>query len=114
MMHMVSYTINPKRDISGLIAELQKSVAWCHPLDETWLLVSQEFQAQIWNRLAPYLTQTDRLIVVEITKESNVPSGWMTQEIWDWINGWMASQSGARSTTQTQLWGDTAGPPLLR
>lgn len=107
MMHLVTYTINPKRDITGLIAELQMSASWCHPIDESWLIVSQESGEQIWNRLAPYLTHTDRVLILEILRDTELPAGWLTKDLWEWVMFWKNNPSGARAIEEPATW-----PPL--
>lgn len=97
MMHLVTYTINPKRDITQLILELQRSASWCHSIDEAWVIISNETTADIWNRLAPYFVATDRVLIVEIVMESAIPAGWQPEEVWKWIDNWKNSISGARS-----------------
>ncbi len=97
MMHLVTYTINPKRDITPLIRELQSVGAWCHPMDDAWIIVSNETTPQLYSRIIGKMITTDRLLIVEVLRESVLPHGWLTSEVWQWINYWMQTPGGARS-----------------
>lgn len=93
MMHLVSFTVNPPRPMPELWAALQASPSWAHPFDNTWLIVSDETAVQLWTRLVPTVQTTDSVLITEITKESDVPMGWLPASMWEWVNGWKTDQS---------------------
>lgn len=84
MIHIVSYTISPKREMSPLIEELKQSSSWWHYLDDTWLVSTDETAQQLWNRLAKKFRTSDHVIVIEITK-NHTRQGWLPKEAWEWI-----------------------------
>lgn len=86
MMHLVTYTLEPKRDATRLFEELQRSAGWWHNLDDTWLVLSNETAEQLWNRLAPHFVATDKTLIIHIAPEAEIPSGWLPAEAWKWIN----------------------------
>lgn len=103
MMHLVSYTILPKRDISPLLDELKRSAAWLHFLDDTWVIISGENASQLSARLRPFLLETDLVLIVEVVRESGLPTGRLSPEAWQWLNGWKAAPGGARSVFDPPL-----------
>ena len=93
VVYLITYTLRPKRDITALIMELQRSAYWAHYLDDTWLIASYEPVDQVSRRLLPYFLQTDSVIILEVTKDATA-QGWLPKEAWDWLNdrkreGWM-------------------------
>ena len=85
MLYLVSYTIVPERDVTSLLRELQNSEKWWHYLDDTWLLATKESSEQLWNRLAPNLLTTDRLLIMQVTQWASY-FGWLPQDAWNWLN----------------------------
>ena len=85
MIYVVSYLLNPKRDISNLLTELQNPVTgWCHYLDDTWLISTKETAKQIYERMGKHLTVKDRLLIMQIKPYSEY-YGQLPKEAWDWI-----------------------------
>ena len=85
MIYIVAYSLNPRRDVSSLLTELQKPPAgWCHYLDETWLIATSETATQLHDRLRLHLVQTDYVIVVQMKPDAEY-YGWLPKEAWDWI-----------------------------
>ena len=84
MIYTVSYTLNPKRDATALLVELQKFGKWIHAIDDTWIIGTDESSLVLWNRLAPYFEKTDRVLVAEFPTNASY-QGWLTQEAWDWL-----------------------------
>lgn len=84
MMYIVTYTLNPKRDATKVISELQTMGEWWHYLDETWLLSTFETMDQLWARVAPAFITTDRILIVQFQPLTSY-YGWLPKEAWDWI-----------------------------
>jgi hypothetical protein len=82
--YCVSYDLKaPNRDYTRLYGELKKSRHWWHYLESTWLIVTDESPAELWERYAPHIDQNDRLLIIEV--RDNV-KGWLTKKAWDWIH----------------------------
>lgn len=85
MIYVVSYLLNPKRDASALLAELQyPSVGWCHYLDDTWLIATNETADALYNRLAKHLLNTDMILIIEFKPNASY-RGFLPKDAWDWI-----------------------------
>lgn len=84
MIYLFTYDLHPNfpRNVEPLKAELKRSIAWCHYLERTWLIGTHETAQPLHGRLAPYLTQLDYWLIVQITYDY---SGWLPKEAWDWI-----------------------------
>lgn len=82
--YCVSYDLNKTgQNYNALYEELKKSPNWCHPLDSTWLIVTSESPQELANRLRKHMDDNDGLLVIRVTSDH---AGWLSQEVWDWIN----------------------------
>jgi hypothetical protein len=82
-VYSVSYDLRkPGQAYSSLIAELKNSPGWWHNLQSTWLIATPESADELWRRLAPYLDQTDFILVIEVTANYQ---GWLPKKAWEWI-----------------------------
>lgn len=85
MIYIVSYTLNPKRDVSNFLKELQiPSVGWCHYLDETWLISTSETATDLYNRLSRHLVEADYILIVQMKPDASY-WGRLPKPAWDWI-----------------------------
>ena len=84
MMYVVSYTLNPKRDATPILVELQRSPEWWHYLDETWLISTYETVTQLHARIIPRFIATDRVLIVQVTSQASY-QGWLPKDAWDWF-----------------------------
>ena len=84
MIYLFTYELHPSfpRNIEPLHAELENSLAWCHYMDRTWLIATDEDVGQLNRRISRHLRQSDMWLVVQITLEYD---GWLPEEAWDWI-----------------------------
>lgn len=85
MLYVVSYSLQPKRDSTPILEELQKSPNWCHFIDETWLVATTETPEQLAARLYPRFLKTDRILIIQFTSFAAY-YGWLPPEAWNWIN----------------------------
>lgn len=90
MLYVLSYTLNPQRVPAGLFAELQKSPAWWHYLDTTWLIATHEDVNQLYERLRTHFFATDLLLLIEIRRDFQ-RQGWLLPDAWKWINETLGS-----------------------
>jgi hypothetical protein len=86
MIYVVSYLIDPKRDITELLTEMKQPPAgWCHYLDDTWLLATKESATEIYNRLAKHLVKTDWILIIEMKPNASY-FGFLPKDAWEWID----------------------------
>lgn len=84
MVHLITYDLNrPGKNYEDLYKAIKAIGTWWHYLDSTWLVETSLTPQQVWERLAPVVDKTDRVLVVKVTSSN---SGWLTQEAWDWLN----------------------------
>lgn len=83
-VYCVSYDLNKAgQNYNDLYAELKKSPGWCHPLDSTWLVATNEKAQQLSERLRRHLDDNDSLLVIGVTKDF---AGWLPKNIWEWCS----------------------------
>lgn len=82
-VYVVSYDLKSKdRDYDPLIEAIKRSPRWWHHLKSTWLVESSETAEQIWDRLAPFVSEEDNFLIIEVRKNYG---GWLTEKAWGWI-----------------------------
>jgi hypothetical protein len=69
-------------DYTGLYEVLKDSKRWWHYLESTWLVVVEGSVDELWERLLPHVTKADRLLVIDVTGDSQ---GLLPKKAWDWI-----------------------------
>lgn len=77
---IISY--NPSSTNDKLCSALESQGPWWHYLQYTWLISTTDSPAELYNKLAPILTKTDRIFIGVITSEYE---GWLDKAAWDWI-----------------------------
>ena len=83
-VYCVSYDLNKAgQNYNNLYDELKKSSNWCHPTDSTWLIVTHESAEQLRNRIRNHMDDNDTLLIIKVIRPY---SGWLTQEVWDWMD----------------------------
>jgi hypothetical protein len=83
--YAVSYDLRGKQkpDYKGLLEELKDSPIWWHYLESTWLIITDETPAELFQRLAPHLHRLDSLLVIEVRDNCQ---GWLPKSAWNWIH----------------------------
>lgn len=81
-----AYAINydlraPGRDYSGLYEAIKKYTN-LHPVESTWLVVTNESASDIWNRISKHLDKNDLALIIDVRKNYY---GVLPKEAWDWI-----------------------------
>ena len=80
---LVSYDLKrPKQNYTRLYEELQKSQAWWHFLESTWLIETNEAVNTLYNRLARKIDANGFILVIEVKRNYQ---GWLPKEAWDWM-----------------------------
>ena len=85
MMLLVTYSLKvPGRDYGKLYETLKSSRHWCHYLESTWLIVTDE-SVEVWrDKLIAVMDENDRLLVADITNSQL--TGLLPRKAWDWLN----------------------------
>jgi hypothetical protein len=82
--YLITYDLKtPGRDYAKLYEAIKASQKWWHYLESCWVIVTDENPTQIWNRLAPAIDNSDRLLVIEVRDSVQ---GWLPKDAWDWIH----------------------------
>jgi hypothetical protein len=85
MIHHVDYDLGrPGQDYEGLIEELKATGSWARPCQSTWLVSTAETAAQLRDRLAQHLDDTDKLMVMEVTGADWASRG-IDKVVVDWL-----------------------------
>jgi len=83
-VYCVSYDLNKTgQNYNAIHEELKRSPAWCHLLDSTWLVSTNETGQQLNDRLVHQVDKNDRLLVVKVTSPHF--QGWLSDDAWTWI-----------------------------
>jgi len=89
-VYCVSYDLNKTgQNYNALYEELKKSPGWCHTLDSTWLISTQETADQLSTRLRAHLDNNDNLLVIKVVRPY---AGWLPKATWEWIDQHVTSQ----------------------
>lgn len=84
MIYSINYDLKrPGQDYKALHDAIKGCGAWWHHLGSTWLVDTALDAKGIWARLAPHVDQTDFVLVIGVTRDSQ---GWLPKAAWDWIH----------------------------
>lgn len=83
-----AYAINydlkiPGRNYSGLYEGIKEYPRWCHYLESTWLIITDETPKQVWDKLGKNIDKNDYMLIIEVTDKVY---GWLPDSAWKWIN----------------------------
>ena len=85
MIYIVSYSYkNRLTNPEPLEKELVKSKGWCHYLDYTWLIDTEERPEELNKRLLKHIKK-GFLLIVQLHPLAEV-QGWLPKEVWEWIS----------------------------
>lgn len=86
MIYAISYDLKKAgQDYSGLIKAIKSlGSSWAHPCESYWLVDCSVNANAIFARLKPHVDANDRMLVTRFNESDY--SGWLSQEIWDWIS----------------------------
>src|SRR5689334_11372213 len=82
MILIVTYDLAPTINHAAFFEALKAQGTWWHYLTSTWLVSTDKTTEQIFNALAPFMVEADRLLIFELGKSHH---GWLPKEAWDWI-----------------------------
>lgn len=82
-VYLVSYDLNKSgQDYDGLYKEIKSSPSWCHPVDSTWLIYTDESINTLNSRIGRHIDQNDNVLLIEVKANYE---GWLPKVVWDWI-----------------------------
>ncbi len=71
------------KNYSRLYEAIKKFGNWCHYLESTWIIETEDSADEIWEELEPYVDEEDdRVLVIEAGEDMQ---GWLPDKAWDWI-----------------------------
>ena len=84
-IYSITYDLKkPGRDYSGLYDAIKSYEDWCHPLESTWLVLTQHTASQIWGVIKRHIDQNDSVLIIEV---KNDRAGQLPDEtVRNWIN----------------------------
>lgn len=77
----------------GFLEDLLGSKGWCHFIDTTWFIETDETAELLSNRLGKHLEEKGQFLFVMRVSEGY--AGWLPKDAWDWLKertGKQASQ----------------------
>ncbi|MFZ2763745.1 MAG: hypothetical protein WAX80_01765 [Minisyncoccia bacterium] len=83
--YLITYDLkNPNWNYTNFFSSLQSIGPWWHYISNTWIIKNTNLTSvDIYNRLGPYLSTMDFILVVEITDNK---WGYLPQDAWNWLN----------------------------
>ncbi|PAC33343.1 hypothetical protein [Flectobacillus sp. BAB-3569] len=84
MILLISYN---KVDYSIPLENLTNAIrgnafSYWHHLNDTWIVRTDKSVSEFYNLLAPNISTSDRLLLVEIKRNYQ---GWLTKDAWNWL-----------------------------
>lgn len=82
---LITYDLKTQNwNYTGFHNALQNVGPWWHYLQTSWIVKTHLTAQQVYERLAPFLSKSDNILVVEIVPGSKF--GWLPQDAWTWID----------------------------
>jgi hypothetical protein len=69
-VYQINYDLRKQRNYDALYERIKQYDRWCHPLESTWLIVTQQSAVQIRDYLAQAMDQDDGLLVTRLQGEA--------------------------------------------
>jgi hypothetical protein len=88
----ISYDLrSPGRNYAPLYQAIKSYSVWCHPLDSTWLVPTNDNAASVRDKLAVHLDRNDGMLVTVLTGEA----AWigLSDEISQWLQQRLSAAS---------------------
>ncbi|MFX2611334.1 hypothetical protein [Enterobacter mori] len=61
--YQISYDLRKQKDYAPLIERIKSYGTWCHPLESTWILVTEQTATQVRDYLKAVMDNDDGLLV---------------------------------------------------
>lgn len=82
-VYQISYDLRKQKDYSSLIERIKSYGTWCHPLESTWIVVTNQTAVQVRDYLKVVMDNDDGLLVARLQGEA----AWfgLSHEVAQWI-----------------------------
>jgi hypothetical protein len=91
---LVSFDIENFQISQGFQQFLKDNPAWWHSLRGVWIIVTPLTASEVLANVKHYLTNKDRLLVMEVDLKTHKPSGWLSKDSHLWLTDPMAAVNG--------------------
>lgn len=83
-INIITYTLKqPDGDYKRFFNQIKKSDKWCHFIESTWIIISEQ-DSDYWSDiLMPLIYETDTLMVIEV-KIQDI-NGYLSEKAWKWL-----------------------------
>ncbi|HBY2284643.1 hypothetical protein ABI309_11685 [Citrobacter youngae] len=82
-VYQINYDLRKQKDYASLIERIKGYPNWCHPLESTWIVVTNQSGTQIRDHLNEVMDDDDGLLVTRLQWQW-AGSG-LSKEIYDWL-----------------------------
>lgn len=84
MVKLISYDLNqPGQNYQSLTREIKKLGDCVKPLESLWLVDTPLSADQIYQKLNSFVDNSDRILIIAVSSDYQ---GYLSREIWDWMN----------------------------
>jgi hypothetical protein len=82
-LYQISYDLRKQRDYPSLYERIKAYGTWCHTLESTWIIVTDQTSVQIRDNLRQAMDKDDGLLVTRLQGEG----AWvgLSDEITQWL-----------------------------
>ncbi|EPA98756.1 hypothetical protein [Pseudomonas sp. G5(2012)] len=82
-LYQISYDLRKQRDYLSLYQRIKAYGTWCHALESTWLIVTNQSSVEVRDNLQMALDKDDGLLVTRLQGEG----AWvgLSQEVTQWL-----------------------------
>ncbi len=83
MVYMISYDLgSPTNNRDKVMEDIKSLGAWCKYLTTTFLVKTYRTKQEVTDICTRNLDNNDRMVIAPV---SEMVSGWLTEEEWEWI-----------------------------
>ena len=83
--YVISYDLNKQKNYPALYGAIKSFGTWCHPMDSTWLVVSDWDAVQVRNHIWAAMDRDDTLLVTRVQKGDSAWAG-MNSTVTKWFH----------------------------
>ncbi len=69
-VYQINYDLRKQRNYEGLYERIKAYGTWCHPLESTWVIASNQTAMQIRDNLFQTMDHDDGLLVTRLSTEA--------------------------------------------
>lgn len=84
MFYVISYDLKGgSSDYSALYEAIKSVGEWQHPLESTWVVMTDLDKNQIYDKLKPALEDVDHVLIFQVYPRER--QGWLAKSFWEWM-----------------------------